>query len=245
MTQVVRYGEDPLQTLKAFNYNPQNQKTLIFIHGGAWRDPNNTYDDFGELIDQLPRNANYFSLNYRLSPKSKHPDHLQDVINALKFLETHYNLKRVLLVGHSVGATLILQMLTYKALLSENMISPLRIQLENLYFLDGIYDIVELLAEYPTYLLFVNEAFDSETGYANATAVSRPAMNFDFDFGHILLLHSLDDELLSERQLDLFAHYLKQKGVDFEDRRGHWGKHEEVYRRKEIAEVLKDSIPLI
>lgn len=243
MTQVVSYGEDPLQSLKEFNYNPQNQKTLIFIHGGAWRDPHNTYDDFGELIDQLPRNVNYFSLNYRLSPQSKHPDHLEDVIYALKFLETHYNVKRALLVGHSVGATLILQLLTYKALLGERM-SPLVIELENLYFLDGIYDIVELLAEYPTYLLFVNEAFDSETDYANSTAISRPTMNFEFDFGHIFILQSLDDELLSERQLDLFAHYLKKKCIAFEDSRGHWGKHEEVYRRGEIAEILRTSMQL-
>lgn len=245
MPQVVSYGKHPLQTLKEFNYNPQHEKALIFIHGGAWRDPNNTYDDFEELVDMLPRNANYFSLNYRLSPNSKHPDHVEDVLNGLKFLETHYNVKCALLFGHSVGATLILQLLTYKALLPESMISPLGIQLSNLYFLDGIFDIVELLEEYPAYLLFVNEAFDSETICANVTAVRRPTVNFDFDFGHICILHSLDDELLSQRQLDLFAHYLKQKGVDFEDRRGNWGKHEEVYRRKEIAELLTESIPLI
>lgn len=238
MTQVVNYGQDPLQTMKIFTYSPDYKKSIVFIHGGAWRDPRNTYDDFAELVENLPSNVNYISLNYRLSPSVKHPTHLLDVVYALSYLQKELGIKRTLLVGHSVGATLILQLLTYKALLGEKAI-PLTVELENLYFIDGIYNIPDLLEEYPSYLLFVNEAFASEKDYEGATSITGPSQ-FDLNYVSVNIVQSLEDELLSERQLTVFALFLKAKGIQYTDRRGHWGKHEEVYRRREIAEFVTE-----
>lgn len=239
MTQVINYGQDPLQTMKIFSHNPENNKCIVFIHGGAWRDPRNTYDDFADLIEKLPSNINCISLNYRLSPDVKHPTHLLDIIRALNYLQREFGIKRTLLVGHSVGATLILQLLTYKALLGEKAI-PLTIKLEHLYFIDGIYSIPDLLEEYPSYLLFVNEAFASEKDYEGATSITVPT-DWDFPFTSIDILQSQEDELLSERQLNVFALFLKARGIQFTDRRGHWGKHEEVYRRREIADIIIEA----
>lgn len=242
VASVINYGEDPLQTIKFFHFDKNNKHTLIFIHGGAWRDPNHTYDDFKELINQLPTdNTNYIGLNYRLSPEVKHPSHLVDVVHAISFLEKEHGIHNALLVGHSVGATLILQLLMYQTLLGQSLdINPPTIKLDSLFFIDGIYDIADLVDEYPDYILFVNEAFASEDDYVEAVPLAGKFRRtpFELEFKKAHILQSLEDELLSERQLDIFALFLQEKEVPFTDSRGNWGKHEEVYRRKEIAEII-------
>ncbi|ROW16019.1 hypothetical protein VPNG_02660 [Cytospora leucostoma] len=87
---------------------------LIFIHGGAWRDPRSTFDEAQPTINALLDNADpstsvrsriagFASINYRLSPHpsfaqdpattpafasraARHPDHLADVLAGLRFL---------------------------------------------------------------------------------------------------------------------------------------------------------------
>ncbi|KAK3304643.1 uncharacterized protein B0T15DRAFT_399974 [Chaetomium strumarium] len=88
---------------------------IIYIHGGAWRDPRITSASFNPAATNLLRAlasensssssssshctklAGLVSLNYRLSPhpshpssdparKAKHPDHISDVLAALSFL---------------------------------------------------------------------------------------------------------------------------------------------------------------
>ncbi|CAI4210220.1 unnamed protein product [Parascedosporium putredinis] len=110
---------------------------IVFIHGGAWRDPSNTYQDFLPTIEALlsshpmlrPAIRGFASLDYRLSshpnhaqdPSStpadrlrcaKHPDHIRDICLALRYLDAKFNMRdRYILVGHSVGATLAFQLL--------------------------------------------------------------------------------------------------------------------------------------
>jgi acetyl esterase/lipase len=87
-----------------------NSPILIWIHGGSW-----TYGDKEEVHSK----AEYFtskgyvfvSVNYRLSPKVKHPVHVQDVANAIVWVyqnAKHYSAdqKKIFLMGHSAGAHL-------------------------------------------------------------------------------------------------------------------------------------------
>lgn len=90
---------------------------LIFIHGGAWRDPRATFSEAEPTINALldpaskwhmpeaPSHiAGFASLNYRISPHpsftqdaattppfaarvARHPDHLDDVVSGLAFLQ--------------------------------------------------------------------------------------------------------------------------------------------------------------
>ncbi|KAJ0116141.1 hypothetical protein J7T55_005087 [Diaporthe amygdali] len=90
---------------------------LIFIHGGAWRDPRSTFSEAEPTINTLldpssqwhipdapSRVAGFASINYRLSPhpsfsqdtattpsfatrSARHPDHLVDVLSGLRFLQ--------------------------------------------------------------------------------------------------------------------------------------------------------------
>ncbi|CAN8095677.1 unnamed protein product [Discula destructiva] len=93
---------------------------LIFIHGGAWRDPRATFNEAEPTLDALldpsspgrlphasARIAGMASLNYRLSPHpaftqspahtpafgartARHPHHLVDVLAGLRFLQAQF-----------------------------------------------------------------------------------------------------------------------------------------------------------
>lgn len=241
-----------MQTIKLFKFLPEYSKTLIFIHGGAWRDPNNTYLDFANLVGYLDMaDTNMVGINYRLSPQIKHPYHLVDVAAALQKILSLTGHSKVLLVGHSVGATLLLQLLNYREIIALGSVSGAEIELpkleldiDTIFFVDGIFDIVDLIAEYGApYKLFVDVAFDSETHYVEASQMTwtKAGFRFDQDF-RAVVVQSKQDELLSERQSERFVSFLEGKNVPVEYLAGNWGKHEEVYRRAELADIIKARI---
>ncbi|KAJ9134601.1 Kynurenine formamidase [Pleurostoma richardsiae] len=113
------------------------QYWIIYIHGGAWRDPRTDAASFIPTITSLlssspspsssRRIAGFASLNYRLSPHpsypqdpaatpprdlraAAHPDHIRDVRAGIALLQRRFGFgSRYLLAGHSAGATLALQ----------------------------------------------------------------------------------------------------------------------------------------
>ncbi|OJJ49645.1 hypothetical protein ASPZODRAFT_88977 [Penicilliopsis zonata CBS 506.65] len=118
--------------------DPQPGYWVIFIHGGAWRDPSKTFADLAAAetllctaepytSTVLPHIAAFASIEYRLSAhpehpqdpvatppsqfrNARHPDHLADVESALALLQGRYGFgERYVLVGHSCGATLAFQ----------------------------------------------------------------------------------------------------------------------------------------
>ncbi|RAL11546.1 arylformamidase [Aspergillus homomorphus CBS 101889] len=125
-----------ISTLSGF---PDKGYWIIFIHGGAWRDPTQTaLNYFAPAASILTASepyastthahvAGFASINYRLSPHpdhpqdrnitdpkeyraAVHPDHIADVQAALAFLQRKYAFgDRYILVGHSCGATLAFQ----------------------------------------------------------------------------------------------------------------------------------------
>lgn len=206
---VVSYGLHPLQQIKVFAYDPAVTKLVIFIHGGAWRDPNNTYDDFKEFAVD----ANAFGVNYRLLPEVKHPAHLEDVEAAIAYIKAQYGVSEYSVVGHSAGATLALQ---------------LRETPQRLFLLDGIYDLAELISEYPDYRSFVDEAFDCPGD--SVFPFTSPAT--------YVIIQSLDDELLSGNQSKVLMAQLDSKGIPYDYKVGHWGKHEEMYRNPDVVALV-------
>lgn len=258
MAKVASYGPDPLQTLRVYRYEPTHHLSMILIHGGAWRDPSNSYDDFEQLVGKLP-GVNVFGLNYRLSPAVKHPEHLADIVQAIEFLVSEYRILSVGLVGHSVGATMALQLLNSGHILnretqkgqrnsmrslSEPLRSPLPIDIEVLVFLDGIYDVQDLVEEYPSYLSFVKEAFACKQDYISASPLSSvmPPFEFELDRCSVLVVQSTEDELLSSRQTKLMVNYLRQHSIDFQEYLAPFGAHEQVYRSDKVALLIADAI---
>ncbi|KAK6453964.1 putative kynurenine formamidase [Scheffersomyces xylosifermentans] len=273
MTQLVKYGEHPLQELKIFNYNEFNTKTLIVVHGGGWRDPRNSYNDFKDLSNyvvndrKLGNELNIIGINYRLSPRFKHPFHVIDLLYALNYIQKHYNKNKgeLSLLGHSVGATLLLQLLNYNDIIGigidelkaqstdtsdvphANELGRLydstkKLKITNYFFLDGIYDVKDLLSEYSSYGSFVNVAFVSDVSIEEATQISSKKIGLEKPYelvgGQFHILHSSEDELLSIRQSNGFRKYLDSKGIQYEFKYEPWGEHEQVYKSKAVADYI-------
>ncbi|KAJ5158928.1 uncharacterized protein N7500_008579 [Penicillium coprophilum] len=133
ITRTVAYGRvHNLQTIDITTLAPRKDGYwVIFIRGGAWRDPTITSASFNAtesiLRDKGLPISGFASISYRLSahpnypqnptstaPKdlrdAKHPDHIRDVEAALAFLQNTYGFgSRYILIGHSCGATLAFQ----------------------------------------------------------------------------------------------------------------------------------------
>lgn len=111
---------------------------IVYIHGGAWRDPLIKADSFAPTLhhivgshgSSLDRIAGFASLDYTLSggggggpdsdsdPNSdrsrsgRHPDHVVDVLRGIVFLQEITGFAEdYILLGHSCGATLSFQVL--------------------------------------------------------------------------------------------------------------------------------------
>ncbi|KAJ5587755.1 uncharacterized protein N7459_003520 [Penicillium hispanicum] len=132
--RTVTYGRHSLlQTISVTTLKPcPDGYWVIYIHGGAWRDPTVTssaFDNAESILRSSPGLpiAGFASISYRLSAHpnhpqdqattppqefryAKHPDHIRDVEAALAFLQNTYGFgPRYILVGHSCGATLAFQ----------------------------------------------------------------------------------------------------------------------------------------
>ncbi|KAI0550758.1 alpha/beta-hydrolase [Xylaria curta] len=117
------YGsQNYLQKLGVWEVEPANKGKywVVYVHGGAWRDPRVAHETFTPTIDHIlsasPATASnhgtagiagFASIDYRLSPHpqfpqdpattpadqyrgARHPDHLDDVRSALVFLQRTY-----------------------------------------------------------------------------------------------------------------------------------------------------------
>ncbi|KAH0292543.1 alpha/beta-hydrolase [Aureobasidium namibiae CBS 147.97] len=190
---------------------------LVYIHGGAWRDPLIDRKSFKTALDMLleddqPHNiAGFVSVDYRLSPypshpilpsspsddsrNSQHPEHLDDILGALLFLSTEAG--RYILCGHSCGATLAMQA---TALLNggrRGTRPPVA-----LLGMEGIYDLNALVAKHshPAYREFITGAFGEDEGtWITASQLCCELQKWQ---GNALLIHSINDELVDMQQTD-------------------------------------------
>ena len=103
--------EDSLQKLDIFfPVQKNNSPVIIFFHGGGW-----IHGDKESLAGVGKRFAEngivFVSANYRLSPKVKHPDHVEDAASTVKWVWDNINgiggdTSKIFLAGHSAGAHL-------------------------------------------------------------------------------------------------------------------------------------------
>jgi acetyl esterase/lipase len=120
--EIVKTADIPYATVKGVEpkflsldvHAPKGAKNLpvvVYVHGGYWK-----AGDKGQ-VGRLPEffgTAGYLlvSVNYRLSPAAKHPEHIQDVARAVAWV--HDNIakhggepEQLYLTGHSAGAHLV------------------------------------------------------------------------------------------------------------------------------------------
>ncbi|KAK7535818.1 Alpha/Beta hydrolase protein [Phyllosticta citribraziliensis] len=173
--------------------SPEDAVWVVYIHGGAWRDPLIAASSIQPTIAYLLRNnspslphiAGIASLHYRLSPYPTHPTHptrlppdttaaalegravahpahRDDVLEALAALRRLYAVgsqRPFVLLGHSCGATLALQVLPH---LEEAGALPRAVA-----GISGIYDVPRFAANHgdvPVYAEILAGAFGGDGG---------------------------------------------------------------------------------
>lgn len=96
-----------------YYHNDNNQYTLIFVHGGGLVEGDKS--DAGKIVNQyLASGIDVISVNYRLFPKARINDYIDDVYNAIKYaIFNNFVNKKIALYGASAGAY-ILMMMSFK-----------------------------------------------------------------------------------------------------------------------------------
>ncbi|KAK5120565.1 hypothetical protein LTR85_006221 [Meristemomyces frigidus] len=190
----VQYSrESSLNTLEYCIPRPTTRGTkqvwVIYVHGGAWLDPEidaSSFDKAQELLfksHMIEHIAGFASINYRLSPypshardpshpsdparNARHPDHINDVLAAILHLQETFRFEeRYILVGHSCGASLVFQV-AMKRYWGSQYESTLALELNvvppvAILGVEGLYDLpalVEFHSKEPFYREFVANAF--------------------------------------------------------------------------------------
>ncbi|PSN59755.1 alpha/beta-hydrolase [Corynespora cassiicola Philippines] len=170
----VPYVDNPskLQTLDLWlprplqESDPRSTTWIVYVHGGAWRDPTQDSRCVVPTLNHLPSTtlssiAAIASINYRLSPytthptlpsspadpdrNALHPQHIRDVAAAIHFLRVQYGMQRWVGAGHSCGATLLAQLVSKIGLAGDDDVEDVGNGPEALMLLEGIYDIPRML----------------------------------------------------------------------------------------------------
>ncbi|PHH69907.1 hypothetical protein CDD80_6377 [Ophiocordyceps camponoti-rufipedis] len=233
-----RYGPHALQRVGVWEPVSRRDEAgpwIVYIHGGAWRDPRNTLYDFEPTINILRNDAvrGFASIDYRLSrhpdfpqdpavtPEAElrtalHPQHMNDVRAALKMLLSDDNAiinaeDGYLLVGHSAGATLALQVLMSND--ERNIIIP---PPRAVVAIAGIYDLIGLNRRFnDQYSAFISGAFGPDqqvwrdASPLHLLAGWRPQENLA-----LTLAQSPQDELIDVTELRNMAGQLKEAGIE-------------------------------
>lgn len=127
-------------------YVPKGKKdfpVLFFVHGGSWKSGNkNLYAALGNSF--AAQGVGAVVINYRLSPKVKHPAHIEDVAKA--FAWTCENIgkyggkaDRIFACGHSAGGHLVSLMATDPSYLKVEKRTPGDIR--GVVAISGVYEI--------------------------------------------------------------------------------------------------------
>lgn len=273
--KVISYGTDTeLQRLGIYTHKTVSQlsklpkKWLIFIHGGAWRDPNNDHHDGDYIISSIlkthPNEYCGASIDYPLSNKSKHPAFALNSLQALKTLSQQYEVQEYILVGHSAGAHIALQTFMFGRYQAD--LFELTQKCHKVFGVEGIYILDLLTTENEGYRGFTEEAFGENTAgsWDNASPFSVDPKNqlyhwstsatdykegssvVPFVNGTLYICHSPTDELLMEKYqpkvtLDILASRTTGNaiGVKYCEIAG---LHEEAIKRVEVVDAILSNL---
>jgi acetyl esterase/lipase len=86
--------------------------TVIVVHGGGWQngDKQKNYKPFFEPLSEA--GFAWFTVNYRLAPEYRYPAAVDDVLQAIRYVEKHakeykVDLKRIAITGESAGGHIV------------------------------------------------------------------------------------------------------------------------------------------
>jgi kynurenine formamidase len=198
------------------------------------RDPQQTFADGDPFFESLLAKNPPFScasVNYRLSPDVQHPAHQLDVIASLKFLKQEYGMDEFILIGHSAGACLAFQ--------SAEHVSTCRAIIG----IEGIYDLRDLVQEYPNYEDFVESAFGKDKGlWATASPIHIATRWSNCSDVVVQLIQSMEDELLGPRQAEQMFSILQQHSVNLQEIGWIHGTHDSSIASSECHAIIHTLI---
>lgn len=222
---------DPLQSVAVYKHSSVSEFPsnlwLIFLHGGAWRDPRNDHHNgdklLSTLINKFPTKVSGASIDYRLSKPldgpqkgAMHPDFTIDALSALLYLNSKYKIDNFVLIGHSAGAFISLQCFINPSILlssspsslsdiDTSKIPPLMSKCLAVFGIAGIYSLPLLITEEPSYSSFLDPAFGpDQSKWESASVVpytnSNSAPNlFPSSNFKLVAIYSPEDELLNSK----------------------------------------------
>lgn len=109
----VSYGSDAAEKLDLSLPASKHFATLIFVHGGSLTSGDKSDSDYAHVCDSFPAaGIACVNLNYRLGPQHPWPAQAEDVASAIAWVRTNVasyggDPKKLFLLGHSSGATLV------------------------------------------------------------------------------------------------------------------------------------------
>ncbi|KAL8839493.1 MAG: hypothetical protein Q9170_001716 [Blastenia crenularia] len=256
---------------------------LVYIHGGAFRDPLVTSQSLLPALPSLfPRSSQphhitaIASINYRLSAypahptdpsrpddesrKARWPDHVRDVESAIAWLfgsaekgqaerekYPKFESESVILVGHSVGATIAFAL----ALGLDGVVTTQRTsRFKAVVGIEGIYDFTALrdahLEYRGVYEEFTTAALGNERNgnweKGNVARMVREGGEVE-GMDVVVLGHSKEDELVEWGQMEVMGKALRENGWHEPDNIGEGGRkvalvelkgeHDEIWQKGE------------
>ncbi|KXJ93058.1 Alpha/Beta hydrolase protein [Microdochium bolleyi] len=241
---------------------------IIYIHGGAWQDPEILHKTFVPSIDKILAStsskqhiAAFASIDYCLSPypsapqdpsttpaaqlrDAHHPDHVRDVAAALAYLQAQYGFgSRYVLLGHSAGATLTFQAV---AGLASGAAAASFAHPAAAIGLCGIYDLNALWDRMKGTYTFIESVFGPDRKAWDLAAPAR----FSGDYSQawqplerkpvVILASSSEDELIDEPEVELMAAKVQSdQGLDYILVKDMRGKHDDVWLDgAEVARIV-------
>jgi acetyl esterase len=187
---------------------------VILVHGGGWQSGDKQFN-FKQIFAPLS-NAGFawFSVNYRLAPKYRYPAAIDDVVQAIQYVETHaqqYKVdpKRIALSGESAGGHIV-------AMIGARYQSQLHIAAVVPFY--PATDFVALVEGADK----TDKAFRGVTQFVGVSEIDDPARKLLREASPItyvhkgmppyLFVHGTGDELCNFRQSQTMCDKMKQAG---------------------------------
>ncbi|KAK4228299.1 Alpha/Beta hydrolase protein [Podospora fimiseda] len=253
-----------------------NNKTyILYIHGGAWRDPLISSTSIQPTISSLfsspslPTNlSGIISLNYRLSPhpshpdiippnKAKHPDHISDILSALKFLH-QLGISPRIIIGHSCGATLAFQSVMNPSRFGLSPSLEVKNKPEVIIGVNGLYDLAGFIESPPKgfeglkggYQEFVEGAFGESKKIWKEVCPTSCEKGWVKEWNEgkkVVLVQSEEDGLVPREQLVGFRKRIEEEeegGLEVGEVDGEgWGEHDDVWKNgKKLAGLVREVL---
>ena len=126
------YGTHARQRLDVYRpLQARSAPILLMVHGGAWSKGDKR---MGRVVDNklarwLPQGYLFVSVNYRLLPDAKPLQQVEDIAQALSYVQQHApqwggDPQRVVLLGHSAGAHLVSLLSADGAIAKRHAVQP-------------------------------------------------------------------------------------------------------------------------